>query len=911
MGSLKDWWRRLRYLGKRRELDGELEEELRFHLDMKVRELERAGMSEEEARFAALREFGNRSLAEEDSRAAWQFGIAETLIQDIRYGSRTLLRSPVFTIAVIITLALGIGANTALFTVVNSVMLSLLPVDQPRQLYVLGELSGMSMIQASGPGERHPSFMSFPMYRALREHTQAFSDLAAISSFPDYAYVSFEDESQSGPIDSADARLVSGNFFSLLGVRAFLGRTLTADDDRVPGAHPVAVVSHGFWSRRFGADPSVIGKTLRMNGTQYSIVGVAPPEFPGVTPGLPTDIWVPMMMQSQLRREPSYLDDSNIMWLRIIGRLQPEVSEVQAAERTQTLFHQLVTDEAGSEITPEVEQAISQLSMKLTPFSQGFAFVQQQYSRTLAILMGAVGLVLLIACANVGNLLLARGSSRYREMGLRLALGSSRSRIVRQLLTESVILALAGGGVGLIASWWTRDFLVALLLRRSMEAPLDGRILGFTLCVSLLTAVVFGLVPALRATRVDLTSSMKNTGARAPKGSGGWLLRKTLVIAQVAVSLVLLVGAGLFLRSLQNLRSFDTGFRAEGVLLAEIDPQGGGYAREQLPQLYRDLLERVEAIPGVSSASLSYYGLFSGGRRNNAVTIDSYSPQSDDDLRIQDSYVTPKYFETLGVPVVAGRGFVPEDQKGSPKVAVVNETFARHFFGGESPVGKRFGVDGEGSGRDIEIVGVAKDITYDDHREKTPRFAYYPAFQDATYLHSLEVRTNIDPAGVVPLLRRAVAEKAKELPILEVRTLTDQIERSLRSDKRVSQLTSFFGLLALILASTGLYGVMAYGVAQRTNEIGIRTALGANPVQVLWMVLRDGLLLVGIGILVGIPAALASTRLAASLLFGLGVMDPLAMTGAILFLLLVAIAAGLLPARRASNLSPTSALRYE
>jgi predicted permease len=345
--------------------------------------------------------------------------------------------------------------------------------------------------------------------------------------------------------------------------------------------------------------------------------------------------------------------------------------------------------------------------------------------------------------------------------------------------------------------------------------------------------------------------------------------------------------------------------------MVEIDPQGGGYAREQLPQLYRSLIERVEAIPGVSSASLSYYGLFSGGRRNNVVTIDSYSPQSDDDLRIQDSFVTPRYFETVGVPIVAGRGFEPEDRKGSPRVAVVNETFARHFFGVESPVGKRFGVDGEGSGRDIEIVGVAKDIIYDDHREETPRFAYYPVFQDSTYLHSLEVRTDIDPAGVIPLVRRAVADEASELPVLEVRTLADQIERSLRGDKRVSQLTSFFGLLALVLACIGLYGVMAFGVVQRTNEIGIRTALGANPVQVLWMVLKDGLLLVGVGILVGIPAALAATRLASSLLFGLGVMDPLAMFGAIAFLLLVAIVAGLLPARRASSLSPTSALRYE
>jgi predicted permease len=842
--------------------------------------------------------------------SAAKLGPWEGFPQDVRYGLRTLARNRVFTAAAVLTLALGLGANTALFTIVDAVVLRSLAVESPGELHLLGSSMSMSMIQADGPGERHASFLSHPLYRQLRDHSRVFSELAAISSFPDNAFLGPDDTRPSGgSVDKADARLVSGNFFAVLGVRAALGRTFTEEDDRVPGAHPVAVISHRLWATRFGGDPSIIGNGLRMNGREYTVIGVAPPEFSGLSPGLPTDVWVPLAMQAQLQREPLYLEDMNTLWLRAFGRLRPGIPESQAAERTNLLFRQLLREEAGSEVTPEVERRLSRLSMELTPFGHGFTFLRDRTSGGLMILMGVTGLVLLIACANVANLLLAKASARRGEVALRLSLGSSRARLVRQLLTESGLLALAGGSVGLLTAWWATDYLLSYVSRR-LEASLDLRVLGFAFGASLLTVVLFGLMPALRATRVELASSLARRGASPDRGREG-RPRAILVVAQVVLSLLLLIGAGLFLHSLHNLRSEETGFRPEGVLVVDVDPQGGGFAEEQLPGLYRDLIERLESIPGVRSASLSFYGLFSGASRHNAVTIDSFSSPSDDDLRIDDTFVTPGYFETCGIPILAGRGFDSRDREEAPRVAVVNETFARHFFGHESPVGKRFGVDGEGSGQDIEIVGVAADLKYDDLREETPRYAYYPVYQQPTYLHSIEVRSATDPAALVPVVRQAITEVAGNLPIVEMTTLAERIDRSLGQERRVSFLMSFFGVLALALASVGLYGVLAYGVARRTHEIGVRMALGAERGKVLWLVLGDAMRMVGIGISIGIPISVASSRLVSGLLFGVGSVDLATMAGATGVMVLVAIVSGFLPAFRASRLDPTAALRCE
>jgi predicted permease len=530
--------------------------------------------------------------------------------------------------------------------------------------------------------------------------------------------------------------------------------------------------------------------------------------------------------------------------------------------------------------------------------------------RSLWILLATVGLVLLIACANVGNLLLARASSRQREVAVRLALGASRRRLVRQLLTESLLLALLGGAAGLLVARWILAFLLSLISAGStLEIDLDLRVLTFTLGVSVVTALLFGLVPARRAARVDLDPALKSQSVISGEPLRGFSLRKGLVISQVALSLLLLVVAGLFLRSLQNLRHQELGFRPEGVLVARIDPQGGGYAPEQLPGLYRDLTERLEALPGVDAASLSNYGLLTGSRRVLDASVPGYTPPSEEAAQIEVALITPGYLETIGAPLLAGREPDERDQEGAPKVAMVNEAFARHYFGSESPLGKRFGVDGEESSQEIEIIGVVRDLKVHDLWSEAPRLAYFPVAQRRNPLFSLQVHTR---SGLpVSRMRETIADVAPELPVLGVRSLEEQVERSLRQERLLSQLTAFFGLLALVLAAVGLYGVLAFGVSQRTNEIGVRMALGAEPTHVLRTVLGTAMGWVGTGIAIGLAAALAAGRLLSSLLFGLGAIDLVTVLLGTTVLVLVAALAAYGPARRASRLDPVRALRYE
>jgi predicted permease len=598
------------------------------------------------------------------------------------------------------------------------------------------------------------------------------------------------------------------------------------------------------------------------------------------------------------------------MWLRIIGRLRATVTPEQAEARTNGLFHRLLVAEAGEEVTPKARLEIERLTTHLAPFARGFSRLRERYSRPLLVLMTVVGMVLLIACANVGNLLLARASSRQREVAVRLALGASRRRLVRQLLTESLLLALLGGGAGLLVARWILDFLLSLISSGSrLPVGLDPRVLGFTLVVSVLTALLFGLVPARRAARVDVDPALKSQAVIAGEPLRGFSLRKGLVISQVALSLVLLIVAGLFLRSLQNLRRQELGFRPEGVLVANIDPQGGGYSPEQLPALYRDLTERLEALPGVDAASLSSYGLMTGSRRVLGVSVADYEPPSEEAALTEATLITPGYLDTIGAPLLAGRVLDERDREGTPRVAMVNEAFARHFFGTPAPLGKRFGVDGEESNQDIEIVGIVRDLKVHDLWDPAPRLAYLPVAQSGSPLFSLQVHTRSELSA--SQLREVIADVAPELPVLSVRGLDEQVERTLRQERLLSQLTAFFGLLALVLAAVGLYGVLAYGVSQRTNEIGIRMALGAEPSRVLKTVLGTALGWVGTGIAIGLATALATSRFLSSLLFGLDPIDLATLLLTTAVLLFVAALAAWGPARRASRLDPVRALRYE
>jgi predicted permease len=602
------------------------------------------------------------------------------------------------------------------------------------------------------------------------------------------------------------------------------------------------------------------------------------------------------------------------MWLRLIGRIRGGVPAELAQERTIDLFHQLVEEEAGAGLTTAAREAIAKLKTALVPFAGGFTHMRQRWEKPLLVLMTVVGLVLLIVCANVGNLLLARGAGRQREMAMRLALGAGRLRLIRQLLTESALLAAFGGALALVVAQWTIRFLLGLLTPQGADAldtGLDGRVLLVTMGLAALTVLIFGVVPAVRATRVEINPALRRQSGMASADRRGGRLRKTLVIFQVAVSLCLLIGAGLLVRSLGNLRGQDMGFRPEGVVLIDIDPQGGGFAEARLPALHRGLLDRITALPDVSAAGLSQYSLLGRARRIEVASVDGYEAKPDDDAQVQALIVTPRYFEAIGASLVAGRPFDDQDQPGGPEVAIVSESFARHFLGGQPAVGRRFGLDGPQSSRSIEIVGTVRDIKATDLRAEAPRLIYRPAAQMPTYLNSIVVRCRRDPAAMVPRLRQILADVAPDLPVTDVTPLTARIDVALRDERMLSQLSGLFGLLALLLASIGLHGVLAYGVVQRTGEIGLRMALGAGRPQVLWMILRDGLAWVGIGAAIGLLASLVFGRLLASLLFGLGPIDPVTILGAVATLVGVACAAAFWPARRASRLDPFTALRAE
>jgi len=920
-----------------RALATELDEELAFHLDMRTEELVADGLSPREARRRAEDELGGlgrarRVLLASDRQIERRRQLAEWLREvggDLRLAGRGLAKSPGFTLAVTLSLALGIGANTAVFSLLDALLLKRLPVAAPDRLVAVGDTGRVGSLSE---GPVRSDLLSMPMYRVLRDGNTVFSGLFASGS-PDRFRIGGSSAEAGKPGEKTTGRLVSGNYFSVLGVTAALGRTFTAADEAGgPGSAPYAVLSYDYWQRRFGGDPSVVGGTLDVNGHPLTIIGVTPRGFFGEVVAQATDLWIPLVMQPELgsgEQGRDYLDRWDASWLLLMGRLAPGATLDQARASLNTLFTRTVATRADGAISPEsLPERPETLRLAVTSGGAGFSYWRKRFSKSLVTLMAIAALVLLIACANVATLLLERAAGRRRELGVRLALGAGRSRLVRQLLVESLLLATLGGAVGaLFAVWADRGLLALTGLSRSVafDPRLDLRVLAFTAAVALATGALFGIFPALRASRTELAPALEaggraTSGAGAAGGSGsrnarsagtGWTLGKILVVGQLAVSLLLVAGSGLFLRTLVNLDRLDLGYPRQGLLMVEVDPVSAGYTGERLDALVRELHERIAALPGVRGVTLSENGLFSGSESRTTIALPGRPPLAPEERDVRSDRVGPKYFEVVGIPIVRGRGVERRDRAGAPRVAVINQAMARAYFPGENPVGRQI-VSDDQPDDPFEIVGVSGDA-HDHELEGAVAPRVYTAYlqsSDPLWSYSFEVRTG-DPEVLVEPVRQAVLGIDPRLVPLDVAPLEAHLDKSLRDERLIARLSTVFGVLALLLAAVGLYGVISYATSRRVGEIGVRMALGADGRTVLWMVLRETLLLALIGAALGVPAVVACAHLLSSHLYGLSGHDLPTLAGAAAILVVVALAAGALPAARATRIQPTEALRGE
>ena len=848
-----------------------------------------------------------------------------TLLQDLRYGVRMLVKAPGFSAIAILTLALGIGANTAIFSMINSVLLSTLPVKNPQQLAFLTDPSAAGMNVGMETGGRDQ--LTYDEYRTIRERNTVFSGVLAIQSQTTRLPVTVGEGADAASEDAplGVVNMTSGNFFDVLGVTPILGRTYTSEVDKVRDANPVAVISYGFWQSRFSGSPSAIGSKIRIRRTTFDVIGVAPRNFLGLTVGYGVDVWVPLTMQSEVFPGYDWLTveknpHEKTEWLQVVGRLKPGITVAKAKASLNVLFQDYLQAQIGSTLTANDRRNFLNQTLNVTEGSHGASVVRANFEQPLLILMGVVGLVLLIACANVANLLLARAASRQKEIAVRVALGAGRGRLFRQLLTESMLLAIAGGGLGLLFAPWADAILVRLVSSGPQTVQLvvqtDARILLFTLGVALLTGVLFGLAPAYRASRVDLNEVLKGTsrsvaGGTARKGRAP--IGKVLVVGQVALSLLLLIVAGLFVRSFQKLSDVNLGYTRDNLVVFSVNPQTAGYQGAAGTAVLKDMLARLNAIPGVRGATLSDNGLLSHSDSQDGIAIDGYTPKSGQVMHANFDEVGPNFFSTIGTPILMGRDITAADSGNGQRVGLINETMAHYFFGNENPIGRRIWDMFPTTHTDFTVVGVVADYKHNSLREKArPRF-FVPFFHPIGEETSADimVRTAAGTASVIPEIRQAVSQAGPNLPAIRLRTMNQIVDESLSTETMITRLASFFGGLAVLLACIGIYGIMAYAIAGRTNEIGIRVALGAQRKDVLWLVLRETLLLALIGVAIGLPAVAGASRVIKSELFGMTAADPLTLALATLAMFAVAALAGYIPARRASKTDPMVALRYE
>ncbi len=841
-----------------------------------------------------------------------------SLWNDLRFALRTLRKSPVFTVVAVLSLALGIGANTAIFSLLDQVLLRLLPVKNPEQLVLL-TIRGTEYGNNSGGNA-----MSYPLYGDFSKNNSVFTGM--FCRFPYNMSLSFD-----GRTERVEGELVSGSYFPVLGVGAAVGRTFTPDDDRTPGGHPLAMLTYSYWKTRFGGDPSIVGKTVIVNARAMTVVGVTEQGFSGVELGRTTQIFVPMMMKAQMTPGWDALDDRRWRWVNAFGRLKPGVTAQQAKASLQPFYHSILEMEVKEAAFRNAEPAVRQKFLKniidVLPGSQGRSYLRRQLTTPLWLLMAITGGVLLIACANVANLLVAKATSRQKEIAIRLAIGAGRARIIRQLLVESLALSTIGGGLGLLLAIWIDRLLLMFMPSDTgglaISTSPDLRILTFAIAVSVVTGIVFGLAPAMQSTRPELASTLKDQVAGIVGGGSQGRFRKGLVVAQVTLSLLLLVGAGLFIRSLQNLRGLGPGFPTANLVAFTLDPSLNGYDAPKSKVFYRRLADELAAIPGVQNVGLAGVRILTDNEWDSGVIVEGHGSRGREKAQPYMNSIGPGYFATLGVPILAGRDFTFQDtetiQHGEKpddkvtRVVIVNDKFAKQFFPGGRALGHHVGFGSDPNTKtDMEIVGVIKDIKYTTLRDEIPIQMFVPYVADPNVSEmTVYVRSTLDGSQMFSAIRAKVRGLDADLPLYGIRTLDQQISASLLIERLIASLSTVFGFLATLLATIGLYGVMAYTVARRTREIGIRMALGAFQKDVLWLVMREVLVLVAIGVVVGLGAAIGLTRLVQAQLYGITAHDPLTLALATLGLAAVACAAGYIPAIRASRVDAMEALRYE